>query len=206
MLLPHGLSSRPYAQRRAVAVLPVPGASIFTGVSSAKTASPARTWRPMASARGSNRAVDLPTQAACQSHRQPARRACSPGQGSCRNASDEPNQCFGIVATDNSQLMTARDVDLNHAVAGCGIDRKRRDRLFGLGLVNNLNWKIARFRANRFSEHLHIWRELGIAQLHVGQIGVHRVPPRNLCNRRPHGTHDCRQIETFSSSDQNRFF
>lgn len=48
--------------------------------------------------------------------------------------------------------MTARNVDLNFAVAGCGIGRTRRDLLFGLGLVNNLNRKKARFRANRFDE------------------------------------------------------
>jgi len=49
---------------RAVAVFPVPGANIFTGVSSAKIACPPCTWRPMAFARGSSSAVDLPTQSA----------------------------------------------------------------------------------------------------------------------------------------------
>ena len=44
--------------------LPVPGASMLTGVSSAKIASAESTCRPMASASGSSSAVDFPTQSA----------------------------------------------------------------------------------------------------------------------------------------------
>jgi len=42
-------------QSREVWVVPVPGASMLMGVSSAKTASVDRTWRPMAKANGSSK-------------------------------------------------------------------------------------------------------------------------------------------------------
>ena len=44
------------------AVLHLPFACILMGVSSAKIAWPRKAWRPIASAKGSNRAADLPTQ------------------------------------------------------------------------------------------------------------------------------------------------
>lgn len=52
---PAGRSSRTQAHRRPVAVLPLPGASIGTGVSSACSVEPAITWRYDASIRGRNR-------------------------------------------------------------------------------------------------------------------------------------------------------
>src|SRR6056297_3220882 len=41
-----------------------------------------------------------------RSHPLQATPVCSPEPGSCRQASDEPGQCFGIVATDDPQPMT----------------------------------------------------------------------------------------------------
>lgn len=60
------------------------------------------------------------------------------GKPGAVQTSDEPGQCFGIVGTDDPQLMTARNVDLNRAVPGCGIGRKRRGWVFSPRPVNKL--------------------------------------------------------------------
>ena len=101
--------------------------------------------------------------------------------------------------------MTARDVDLNRAVAGCGIGRTRGNRFFSSRPVNNLHGQKAWRLSNLFFNDLWIWSKLGITQPLWIKL-VFMAYRRATCATDTPGAQVCAQIDTFSSSDQNRFF
>ncbi len=94
-------------------------------------------------------------------------------------------------------MVAARDIDLNRAVNGLGI--MRRGDVFVPALVNNLNRKETR-RFNSPSLNVFgIRRKLGIKLAFIAYR-------RATCATETPGAHVCAQMDTFSSSDQNRFF
>ncbi len=128
--------------------------------------------------------------------------AYCPAPGSCHQPLNQSQHRRQSRRSFNQDTPTIRQGDV------CTVSRKRTvhtgrcDRHVGCGWPCNLyRQKCGHFPGEIITVST-CRRETGITQPCVDQIGVHRV----TCATETPGARVCPQIETFSSSDRNRFF
>ena len=117
----------------------------------------------------------------------------------------ERSECFGdlaigILSGDRLRCRSQSRCGERHLAASDG----GRFRSHGMS-VNDFNWKKARLRGSLFFDGLQIGANCG-SRNHLWIRLVFMAYRRATCATDTPDAQVCKQIETFSSSDQNRFF